>query len=82
MTRDLNHSRYWHAQTMRYETTADWRFYYHGGGLKKGDPRKDTFLTWDVVRWILEKGGQRDPLDEILPSHWREACKGLGQNCT
>ena len=32
MTRDLYHSRYWHAQTMRYERTGDWCFHNHGGG--------------------------------------------------
>ena len=33
--RYLNHSRYWHAQTMRNETVVNWCFNNHGGGLRK-----------------------------------------------
>ena len=40
----LNHTRYWHAQTMRQEETRNWCFRNHGGGLKKGSKWKDTFL--------------------------------------
>ena len=68
MTRDLNHSRYWHAQTMRHDTTADWCFYNHGGGLKKGSTWKDTFLKWEDVYWILEKEDNETLLMKYCPA--------------
>ena len=68
MTRDLNHSRYWHAQTMRYETTADWCFHNHGAGLKRGDQRKDKLLSWKDVHWILEREGNETLLMKYCPA--------------
>ena len=68
MTSVLNHTRYWHAQTMRYETTSDWCFFNHGGGLKKGHPRKDTFLKWKDVYWILEKEDNETLLMNYCPA--------------
>ena len=34
----LNHTRYWHSQTMRTEATRRWCWQSHGGGLEKGTP--------------------------------------------
>ena len=68
MTRDLYHSRYWHAQTMRHERTGDWCFHNHGGGRKKDDPRKDKFLTWDEVRWIFETEHNENLLMKYCPA--------------
>ena len=68
MTRDLYHSRYWHAQTMRYERIGDWCFHNHGGGRKKDDPRKDKFLTWDEVRWIFETEHNENLLMKYCPA--------------
>ena len=68
MTCGLNHSRYWHAQTMRHEETRTWCFRNHGGGLPKGSPRKDTFLRWADVCWILEKEDNETFLMKYCPA--------------
>ena len=53
---------------MRHETTANWCFHNHGGGLKKGDAWKDTWLTWKDVRWILEQEGNETLLMKHCPT--------------
>ena len=68
MTCGLNHSRYWHAQTMRREETRTWCFRNHGGGLPKGSPWKDTLLKWTDVRWILEKEDNETFLMKYCPA--------------
>jgi len=64
----LNHSRYWHAQTMRQEETRKWCFHNHGGGVKKGSTWKDTFLKWEEVYWILAKEDNETLLMKYCPA--------------
>ena len=73
MTCGLNHSRYWHAQTMRQEETRNWCFRNHGGGLPKGVTVERHIPQMGAREVDLGDGEHRDPLDEMLPSHWREA---------
>ena len=53
---------------MRQEETRNWCFHNHGGGLKKGSDRKDTFLSWDDVFWILGKEDNETQLMKYCPA--------------
>ena len=64
----LNHTRYWHSQTMRTEKTRRWCWQSHGGGLEKGSPWKERHLYWRDVRWLMQEEGNETLLMKYCPA--------------
>ena len=64
--------RFWHNQTMRTEKTRNWAYWNHGAG-QRDQWLKEGRLTQRDVQWIMGEEDQRNAVDELLPSHWREA---------